>query len=70
MLRRAAHPLTLSFGVALFVAVIWLLVDRQFLTLTGSAIVWVSEVVVGILLGVGLSWSLLRAKVTGQIEVQ
>lgn len=60
----------LLLGVALFVAVIWLLVDRQFLTLTGSAIVWVSEVVVGILLGVGLSWSLLRAKVTGQIEVQ
>lgn len=60
----------LLLGVALFAAVIWLLVDRQFLTLTGSGIVWVSEIVAGILLGVGLSWSLLRAKVTGHVEVQ
>lgn len=60
----------LLLGVALFAAVIWLLVDREILTLTGSAIVWVSEIVVGILLGVGLSWSLLRTKVTGQVEVQ
>lgn len=60
----------LLIGVALFSAVIWLLVDRQFLTLTGSAIVWVSLLVVGLLLGVGLSWSLLRAKATGQLEVQ
>lgn len=60
----------LLLGVALFATVIWLLVDREMLTLTGSAIVWVSEIVVGILLGVGLSWSLLRTKVTGQVEVQ
>jgi hypothetical protein len=60
----------LLLGVALFAAVIWLLVDRQLLNLTGSGIVWVSEIIVGILLGVGLSWSLLRAKVTGHVEVQ
>jgi Family of unknown function (DUF6524) len=60
----------LLLGVAFFAAVIWLLVDRQFLTLTGSGIVWAAEIIVGILLGVGLSWSLLRAKVTGHVEVQ
>ena len=36
--------------------------------LVDYAIVWVVLIVVGILLGLGLSWSLLRAKVTGQIE--
>lgn len=60
----------LLIGVALFVALIWLLVDRQLLSLTGSAIVWVALFVIGLLLGVGLSWSLLRAKATGQLEVQ
>jgi hypothetical protein len=29
-----------------------------------------TETIVGLLLGIGLSWSLLRAKATGQIEVQ
>ena len=60
----------LLLGLVLFACVLWLLVDRQYLTLTGSGIVWAVEVVVGLLLGIGLSWSLLRAKVTGQIEVQ
>ena len=60
----------LLLGVALFAAVIWLLVDRQWLTLNGAGLAWASLIVVGLLLGVGLSWSLLRARVTGQIEVQ
>ena len=55
---------------ALFAAIIWLLVDRNWLTLTGSAFVWAVLVVVGLLLGIGLSWSLVRAKATGQIEVR
>jgi hypothetical protein len=57
-------------GGAFFAAVIWLLVDRQWLTLNGAGITWAALIVVGLLLGVGLSWSLLRAQVTGQIEVQ
>lgn len=60
----------LLLGLALFAALIWVLVDRKWITLDGTGIEWVSLVVVGLLLGVGLSWSLLRAQVTGQIEVQ
>jgi hypothetical protein len=59
----------LLLGLALFATFVWLLIDRDLLSLTGSGIVWVVLVVVGVLLGVGLSWSLLRAKATGQIEV-
>ena len=55
-------------ALGLFTTIIWFLVDRDVFSPTGSAIVWAGLVVVGILLGVGLSWSLLRAKVTGQIE--
>lgn len=60
----------LLLGVALFAALIWLLVDRQVLSLTGSGIVWAGLLVVGLLLGVGLSWSLVRAQITGHVEVQ
>lgn len=59
----------LLLGVGLFAALVWLLVDRDLLSLNGSGIVWVGLIVVGVLLGVGLSWSLIRAKATGQIEV-
>jgi branched-subunit amino acid transport protein AzlD len=59
----------LGLGLALFSVLVWLLVDRDVVSLTGSGIVWVSLVVIGVLLGIGLSWSLLRAKATGQIEV-
>lgn len=59
----------LLLGLALFSVLVWFLVDRQVVALDGSGIVWVGLVVLGVLLGVGLSWSLLRAKATGQIEV-
>jgi hypothetical protein len=57
-------------GAAFLAALVWLTIDIGLISMNGTAIVWVSLVVVGILLGVGLSWSLLRAKATGQLEVQ
>ncbi|MBL8138475.1 MAG: hypothetical protein JNL48_17770 [Acidobacteria bacterium] len=59
----------LVLGLALFSVLVWFLVDHDMVSLTGSGIVWVGLVVVGVLLGIGLSWSLLRAKATGQVEV-
>lgn len=59
----------LLLGVALFSVLVWFLVDQAVVSLNGTGIVWVSLIVVGVLLGIGLSWSLLRAKATGQIEV-
>lgn len=65
----AMGRLGLALGVALFAVLVWFLVDHDLVSLTGSGIVWVGLTVVGLLLGLGLSWSLLRAKATGQIEV-
>lgn len=59
----------LLLGLALFGVLTWFLVDLDVVSLTGSGIVWLALVIVGLLLGIGLSWSLLRAKATGQIEV-
>jgi hypothetical protein len=65
----AMGRLGLALGVALFGVLVWFLIDHDLVSLSGSGIVWVGLTVVGLLLGLGLSWSLLRAKVTGQIEV-
>lgn len=58
-------------GSALFAALTWVLIDMKILDLTGpSALTWVILVILGAVLGVGLSWSLIRARTTGQVEVQ
>lgn len=62
--------LGMALGAGFLAAVVWLLTDRGLISMSGTAIVWLSLLVVGVLLGTGLSWSLLRAKATGQIEVQ
>jgi hypothetical protein len=67
----ALGTLGLVLGVALFGTAVWFLVDAGVLSLSGvSSLSWVVLVVLGLLLGVGLSWSLIRARATGQIEVQ
>jgi Family of unknown function (DUF6524) len=65
----AMGKMGLLLGIALFGVLVWFLVDHDLVSLSGSGIVWVALVVVGILLGIGLSWSLLRARATGQVEV-
>lgn len=50
---------------------VWLLFDLKVLhTADSTAMVWIGLLVVGIILGIGLSWSLIRARTTGQIETQ
>ncbi|HEY6513686.1 MAG TPA: DUF6524 family protein [Burkholderiaceae bacterium] len=67
----ALGMLGLVLGAALFGCAVWLLVNTGVLSLHGtSALSWVILVVLGLLLGIGLSWSLIRARATGQIEVQ
>jgi len=67
----ALGTLGLVLGAALFGAAVWLLVNTGVLSLSGvTSLTWVVLVVLGLLLGVGLSWSLIRARATGQIEVE
>ncbi len=63
--------LGLTLGVALLGTAVWLLVDMKFVdTATPTALTWIALAIVGVVLGIGLSWSLIRARATGQIEVQ
>ena len=49
---------------------VWVLTDYDLLDPDRPSLLsWISLIAVGIILGIGLSWSLLRARVTGQVEV-
>jgi hypothetical protein len=58
-------------GMGLLAALVWVFVDGKWIDLaTPSAVAWVALLILGTILGVGLSWSLIRARLTGQVEVQ
>jgi hypothetical protein len=51
-------------------APVWVLVDYRILDPHEPSLVsWISLVAIGTILGIGLSWSLLRTRATGQVEV-
>lgn len=61
----------LVLGCLLLGTFVWVLFDMDLLHAAGrSAMVWIGLIVFGVVLGMGLSWSLIRARATGQIEVQ
>ena len=57
-------------GAALFGCVVWVFGDLGWLALDSSgAITWVALVLVAFLLAVGMSWSHIRRRLTGQFDV-
>jgi len=57
-------------GAALFACVIWLFVDLGWMTLDSpGALTWVALVLISLILAVGMSWSHVRKRLTGQIDV-
>ncbi|TGD73483.1 hypothetical protein E4634_10660 [Mangrovimicrobium sediminis] len=57
-------------GAALFGCVVWLLVDLGWLSLdSGSAVTWVALILIALILAVGMSWSHIRRRLTGQFDV-
>ena len=67
----ALGGLGVSLGTAFLAALVWVFIEMKWINLaTPSAIAWVSLLILGVILGVGLSWSLIRARLTGQIEVE
>ncbi len=72
--RAALHSLG-WLGVALIAAVIaacvWLAVQQGWLALESTSVLaWIALVGVGLILGIGLSWSHFRRRITGQVDVE
>jgi hypothetical protein len=55
---------------AFFLCVIWLFVDLGWLSLeSGHMVVWLTLLLVSLILAVGMSWSHIRRRLTGQFDV-
>jgi hypothetical protein len=62
--------LGITLGGGLFACLIWLLVDIGWLSLDSSgAITWVVLLVLSLILATGMSWSHIRRRLTGQVDV-
>ena len=56
-------------ALALCGGLIWLLVEQHVLSPTGSAaIAHIALLAIGLVLGVGMSWSLMSRRLTGQVD--
>ena len=56
--------------VALFGALIWVLYDWGLLSLENRSLnTWLGLIALSLVLGIGLSWSIVRRRVTGQTDV-
>ena len=57
-------------GAALFSCFIWLLIDIGWLSLDSSgAVTWVALLRISLILATGMSWSHIRRRLTGQVDV-
>ena len=57
-------------GSALFACLIWLLVDIGWLSLdSNGAITWIVLLLLSLVLATGMSWSHIRRRLTGQVDV-
>lgn len=62
--------LGVTLGAALFAAIIWLLVDIGWLSLESTGIMtWLALVVISLILAVGMAWSHVKRRITGQLNV-
>jgi hypothetical protein len=56
---------------AMIGAIVWLAIDSGWLdTGNTSALAWIGLVGFGLILGIGLSWSHFRRRITGQVDVE
>ena len=62
--------LGVTLGAALFAAFIWLFVDMGWLSMESTGIMtWMALVVVSLILAVGMAWSHVKRRITGQLNV-
>jgi hypothetical protein len=62
--------LGITLGAALFGCIVWLIVDQGWLSLNSEDnIAWVVLVILSLILAVGMSWSHIRRRLSGQFDV-
>lgn len=67
---RSIGPVGMVLVAAVFAALVWVLVDWGILE-TGNSVVnqWLGILLASLVLGIGLSWSIVRRRISGQADV-
>jgi hypothetical protein len=69
-MMQAIGTIGLVLMAALSAAVVWMLASWGWLDVgNAAAMTWVVLVILGLILGVGMSWAIIRKEVTGQASV-
>jgi len=67
---RSIGGLGMFLVFAVFAALVWVLYDRELLSLNNTALnVWMGILALSLVLGIGLSWSFVRRALSGQFDV-
>lgn len=67
---RSIGPFGMALVAAIFGALIWVLVDFGIVRLDNPGLnTWLGIVALSLVLGIGLSWSIVRRKLSGQADV-
>ena len=68
---RSIGPFGILLIAAIFGAVLWVLIDWGVLALGNSSVtIWLGILALSLILGIGLSWSILRQRLSGQATVE
>lgn len=67
---RSIGPIGLALAAAFFAALIWVALDASLISLENrTALTWVLLVVAATILAIGISWSHVRRRVSGQADM-
>lgn len=67
---RSLGWLGITLGAALFGCLIWLLIDIGWLSMESTgALTWLALLLLSLILAAGMSWSHIRRRLTGQVDV-
>jgi len=67
---RSIGPVGMILVAAVFAALVWVLVDWGILATDNSAVnQWLGILLASLVLGIGLSWSIVRRRISGQADV-
>jgi hypothetical protein len=67
---RSIGPFGVVLVAAIIGAAIWVLIDWGWLSLTNPSVnMWIGILIASFILGIGMSWSILRQRLSGQASV-
>jgi len=68
---RSLGPWGLLLTFALFGSLLWVVIDWGLVAVNNiNALSWIIELIMALVLGVGMSWSHVRRKISGQVDVE